>query len=106
MGPRDLARRDLVIVTDVGRRVATPVLELDCEPHSKLLDIEPCAIPINPDPLADLARFLVRELTVLFHGRSVPCLATRMARSCPMQLRTVPRMATVWRAAPEIERSQ
>ena len=54
--PRDLARRQLVVVADVRRGIAPPVLELDLEAHPELLDIEPRAVPVDPDPLADLAR--------------------------------------------------
>lgn len=32
------------------------MLKLDPKPHPELLHIEPCAPPIDPDPLANVAR--------------------------------------------------
>jgi hypothetical protein len=58
MGPGDLPRRDLVVVADVGRRVATTVLELDPEPHAELLHVERQTVPIDSDGLTDRARLI------------------------------------------------
>jgi hypothetical protein len=32
------------------------VFKLDLKPHPELLDVEPRATPVDPDPLADIAR--------------------------------------------------
>jgi len=71
MRQRDLAGHVLVIIADVGRRIATPMLKFDPETHPKLLDIELRAVPIDPDPLADPARVIRREISVLFHRVSL-----------------------------------
>ena len=50
---RDLARRDLIIVTYIGGGVATAVLELDFEPHPELSEVEPRSGPVDSDRLAN-----------------------------------------------------
>ena len=55
MRPRDLARRHLVVVADIRRRVSAPMLKLDLESDPELLDVKSGPIPVDSDPLADLA---------------------------------------------------
>lgn len=70
MRPRDLAGRELVVIADVRLRIAPPVLELDPEADPELLDVKPGAVPVDPDPLADLSSHLSGEVRLLFAHRN------------------------------------
>src|ERR1700755_2951802 len=71
MRPGDLSRCDLVIVADVGRGIAAPMLELDREAHPELLDVKRRAAPVDSNPFADLTGLFGREITVIIHRPSL-----------------------------------
>jgi hypothetical protein len=65
--PRDLAGYQLIVVADVSARIAPSVFELDLEAHPELLDVESGALPVDTDPLTDIARLFRRKISLL-HG--------------------------------------
>src|ERR1700719_3558499 len=58
--PGDLPGDCLVVVSDVRRGIPTPMFELDFEPHSKLLQLEPRTAPVDTNSLTDITGPLCR----------------------------------------------
>src|SRR6201990_151629 len=84
MRPGDLSRCDLVIVADVGRGIAAPMLELDREAHPELLDVKRRAAPVDSNPFADPTGLFSREITVMIHRPSLPDLLHFKRRAAPV----------------------
>ena len=58
---RDLSRRYRLVVADVRRRIAEPVLVLDVHAHPELLDVQRRRLPVDSDLSADPTSLFLGE---------------------------------------------